>query len=508
MTPHGSSWNADSAVHMCSGKAAISANVDVAIVGGGITGLLTAYYLSTSGKRVIVCEKNKIGSGETSHTTAFLTELPDTSVCEMRHYCSARVIREVWQAGQRAIDDIERIVRKEDIECEFMRCDLYIVAKRLKDAHALSAEYVAQRKVGLATDHGASNIGIANHGYIKLQDQAKFHPLKFLEGLTEVLRDRGVEIYRANIVKIHKKHPIVLESDDGHVIHAKHVVLATHNPIITDLAVHTRVRPMQTYVIEASVEHGQIPEALYVDMQDPYHYIRVDASEKRDRIIVGGEDHPSGKVKNREGAFNRLRTYLDHSIHGVKYTVERQWSGQVIETIDGLPFIGWSTINRHIFICTGYAGNGMTFSAVAASMADAAIRHQKHPLAKLFSLNRMRRVFAYVAHNINVSQKLVSGRLRAYRNRRASRRTLESIGQHIPQGMGKVIRYRHQYVALYRDEKDEVYARSAVCTHMGCIVQWNTVEKTWDCPCHGSRFDTEGKVIAGPARTPLSPLNS
>lgn len=384
--------------------------VDVAIVGAGLTGAVAAYYLASTGKSVVVCEKNTVGSGETAYTTAFLTQAHDTYLSELLNHFSEEEVAFSWQSQQAAIDEIEYIARNEHIECAFTRCNAYIFSETIRGERRLRAEYAVAKSLGFRVHMGRSQLGFFHRGYLCIENQAKYHPLKFVVGILNCAHALGVEIYeQTEIVSYDGKGPVTLRTGDGCTITAQKVIVATHNPNLYDPVVHLRVRPMQTYVIEAHIPARSILPQLYWDTHHPYYYFRVDTHDGYDRILVGGEDHRVGEDVDTALQFDQLEHYLHTLLPRAAYTIERRWSGQVIETVDGMPIIGWSVLNPSLFVCTGYAGNGMTFGVVAAMMARDAILGKVNQWNDVFSLKRFRTIWAYIRTSVHVALHYLAG---------------------------------------------------------------------------------------------------
>jgi Rieske Fe-S protein len=280
------------------------------------------------------------------------------------------------------------------------------------------------------------------------------------------------------------------------------VLVLTNAPVSTRFALHPKVAAYRSYAVAARLEKP-FPPGLFWDMQDPYHYTRAQKTRSGSFLIVGGEDHKTGKKKDTGKCFDRLREYAETQF-GIA-DISHRWSGQVIEPTDGLPFIGRNPGGRHVHVATGFSGTGMTFGTLAAMILSDAVLGVENPWAKLYDATRVKplaQAREFVAENVDFPAHLVTDRL--------VRGEAGSIDQ-VPSGEGRLLRSGRKMVAVYRDEAGTVHARSAVCTHLGCHVQWNQEERSWDCPCHGSRFDVDGAVLNGPAvkgleEAPLDPV--
>jgi Rieske Fe-S protein len=289
---------------------------------------------------------------------------------------------------------------------------------------------------------------------------------------------------------------------NGCTVTCDYLIIATHVPLmgktglVSAALFQTKLAPYSSYAVGAKVPKGTLPEALFWDTSDPYYYLRVDRRAGHDYVIFGGEDHKTGQEKDTEARYHKLEMILAQ--HLARCQVDYRWSGQVIETNDGLPLIG-VTAERQ-FVATGFAGNGMTFGTLAAMMACEAALGRSNPWQALFDVGRKKLIggaWNYLKENLDYPYYLIKDRLT-----RAEGKSLRSIKK----GQGKILKLDGQRLAAYRDPEGKVTTLSPICTHMGCIVHWNQAEATWDCPCHGSRFRATGEVIAGPAETPLEKM--
>jgi Rieske Fe-S protein len=332
---------------------------------------------------------------------------------------------------------------------------------------------------------------------VRFPNQAKFHPLKYLAGLLQRL-GRKCHVFERSEVSEVQEDPLVVKVN-GQEVHCGYLVIATHVPltgiksVLRAAVFQSKLIPYSTYAVGARAPKNSVPEALFWDTNDPYRYLRVDRHPRHDYLIYGGEDHKTGQERNPKACFERLERALAHLVPNAEPT--HRWSGQVIETTDGLPFIGEVTDKQ--FVATGFAGNGMTFGTLAASMAADAVAGRKNPWKELFSPGRTKLLagaWDYIKENLDYPYYLIRDRLAG-----AEATSLSSLKR----GQGKILRLHGERVAAYRDDDGKVTTVSPVCTHLGCHVRWNSAERTWDCPCHGSRFEPSGKVIAGPAEAPL-----
>jgi glycine/D-amino acid oxidase-like deaminating enzyme/nitrite reductase/ring-hydroxylating ferredoxin subunit len=485
------------------GFAALDRNltVDVAIVGGGITGLTAAYLLTAAGRSVALLERRTLASVDTGHTTAHLTMVTDTLLTDLVASFGRDHAQAVCDAGLAAVSRIDQIAREETIACDFRWVPGYLHAAGKfadQDVKALQDESL------LAADFGfdaafIDRVPVMNRPGVRFGNQARFHPRKYLAGLVRAIVAGGGRIFEHSEAAEFSETPRFVRAN-GHIVSCDYVVIATHTPLmgIADLAgaslFQTKLALFTSYALAGRVAKGQLPDALWWDTGTPYYYLRLEPHPDFDLVIVGGEDHKTGQADNTAECYERLERALASVVPNVEVT--HRWSGQVIETTDGLPYIG-ETAERQ-FAATGFAGNGMTFGTLAGLMATDRVLGRTNPWTNLFDPGRktLSGAWDYLKKNTDYPYYMIRDRLVGAE--------AKSPGE-VPRGEGKVLEYGGEQVAVYRDESGATTMRSAICTHLGCLVEWNTAERTWDCPCHGSRFEPDGSVIAGPAEDPLGP---
>jgi glycine/D-amino acid oxidase-like deaminating enzyme/nitrite reductase/ring-hydroxylating ferredoxin subunit len=477
-------------------------HVDVVVVGGGITGLTAAYLLTKAGKTVAVLERGRCARVDTGHTTAHLTMVTDTRLTELVTRFGRDHAQAVWDAGLAAIAQIDAAVREEDIDCGFAWVDGYLHAPReIADQRDLARSF--NEEAALATELGfdatfIDDVPLVGGPGIRFDDQARFHPRQYLAALARAITAGGGRIYEHSEAGEFRDKPLGVRVN-GHVVSCEDVVIATHNPLVgiaglaSATVFQTKLALYTSYVVAGRIQKGKSPDALFWDTADPYHYLRVEPHRDYDVVIYGGEDHKTGQASDTTACYGRLERSLTTLLPGIDVT--HHWSAQVIETPDGLPYIGQTA--EHQYVATGFAGNGMTFGTLGAVMAADAILGRKNPWSELLDPGRLairKGLWDYVKENADYPYYLIRDRFAG-----AEGRSLRSVRR----GHGKVVERSGGKVAAFRDDSGRVTTRSAICTHMGCVVGWNEAERTWDCPCHGSRFKPTGEVIAGPAESPL-----
>lgn len=478
--------------------------VDVGIIGAGITGLTAAYLLKRAGKTVVVIDRDRVGGIDTGRTTAHVTCVTDRDLAELVDDFGRDHAQAVWDAGLAAIAEIDTIVERESIDCHWSWVPGYKFAALNGDvereADRLRKEADIARDLGFEVTF-IDAVPFFDRPGIEVVGQARFHPRKYLASLASLVDGAGSHVHEHT-----ESHEIVddpLSIKAGrHTITCDYIIIATHTPlmgksnIVSATMFQSKLFLYSTYVVGGRVPHDTIPDALFWDTADPYHYLRVDRQKDYDYVIFGGEDHKTGQVDDAESCYASVERKIKELVPRIDVT--HRWSGQVIETSDGLPFIGETSPRQ--FVATGYAGNGMTFGTVAGMMARDAALGRRNPWDDLFDPGR-KRVLAgawdYVKENADYPYYLIKDRLSG-----PDGNTLRDLGR----GQGKILEINGQRVAAWRSPAGTVTMLSPVCTHMGCEVRWNEAESTWDCPCHGSRFKASGAVLSGPAESPLEKI--
>lgn len=494
-------WMAAAGQFASEGRLTSDLRADVCIVGAGIAGLTTAYLLAREGKRVIVLESGDIGGGMTGRTTAHIVNALDDRYYHLEKMHGADNAKLAADSHTTAIDRIEDIIREENLDCDFERLDGYLFAAPESPQAELQMELEAAHRAGLADVMLMERAPIHDFDTgpaLRFPRQAQFHPLKYLAGLSQAIKRFGGSIFThthaSEIVGGDTPHVRIKE---GFVVSADAVVVATNTPVNNRFAIHTKQSAWLTYVIGARIPKNAVAKALYWDTAMPYHYVRIESSqgEDYDVLIVGGEDHKTGQANDANHRFAALEQWTKYRFPMIE-DILFQWSGQVMEPIDSLGFIGRNPLDQsNVFIVTGDSGNGMTHCTIAGILLTDLIMGRANPWEHLYDPARklLNALPEFIENNLNVVVQyadLVKGG------------DVQSVND-IVAGAGAVIRRGWRKVAVYRDESGHLHECSAVCSHLGGIVSWNSKEKTWDCPCHGSRFNAYGKVFHGPANRDL-----
>ncbi len=481
---------------------------DVCIVGAGIAGLSTGYLLARQGQSVVILDAGLPGGGETAHTTAHLSNAIDARYFEMARIHGSEGARLIAESHTAAIARIEEAVRTENISCDFERVNGYLFAPppsplREEDKEILDRELIAAHEAGLGTVDKLDEAPIPDFDTgpcLLFPQQAQIHPLKYLAGLRAAFLRNGGKLYGHTHVKsVTGGDEGCVRTADGKTVRAGHFVVATNTPINDVVAIHAKQTPYRTYVIGAEVPRGSVKHALFWDTLDPYHYVRIQEGPTGDLLLVGGEDHKTGQADDAAIRFARLERWARERfpmILGVPY----RWSGQTIETVDGIAFIGRNPMDkRNVYIATGDCGMGMTHGTIAGMLLTDMIMGRANRWEPIYDPARKLRgsMGELAKQNLNVAAR--------YSDYVTAGDVADEAD--IPVNSGAVVREGFRKVAVYRDTGGICHHFSAVCPHLKCLVHWNTLEKTWDCPCHGSRFSATGEVLNGPAISNLECLD-
>ena len=475
---------------------------DVCIVGAGITGLTLAYLLSAT-HRVIVLEKDFVGAGDTGRSSAHVTRVLDSDYGALAKRFGEDGARTAALAHGAAIDLIERIVSEESIACDFTRLDGYVVGEPGEDEKKLEGMRAGAARAGIddTTLESQAPFEARRAGpCLRFPRQASFDPWRYVNGLAEAVKRRGGVIRtHTPVVQWSKGPPARVETARGPLVHASAVVLATHAPLGGRPGIHARLEAYRTYVIAGVLPRDAAPLALAWDTGSPYHYVRTAPRDENDvSLIVGGEDHRTGSGDESAERYARLERWARERFPSLG-AIEHCWSGQVFEPAGGLGFAGPAGEKAKELYATGHSGNGLTHGTLSAILLSSLVREGAHDWTSVFDPGRLKLDDAVeVAKQGSATVTGLAERLKG--------EELESSDQVRP-GEAAIVGKGSSRLAVYREPDGKLWECSALCSHMGCVVHWNGAERSWDCPCHGSRFDVSGRVLEGPATKDLTPAD-
>ena len=478
---------------------ASSRTFDVVVVGAGITGLTTALLLQEEGLSCAVTEARTLGFGTTGGTTSHINTMLDTSYDIIERDFGLDNARLVAAATMESIASIYNTIKKYNIDCDFSFRDGYLFAGNEEEAQSLKDILSASKRVGVdvvEADH--LPIPLDYQSVIVFKNQAQIDPIKYISGLLNAFISKGgvfIENNKVQETKLEEEvHTLNCERLN---LRARKVVYATHIPPGINI-LHLRCAPYRSYVLAAQLEEG-CPDDLIYDMKDPYHYFRSHEMNGKKYLILGGEDHKTGHLEPEE-SFAALEQYLKE--HFRIRSIDYRWSAQFYESADGLPYIGeLPSADKGIYTATGFSGNGITWGSFSGLLLRDIVLEKASPFSNLFAPARLKPVAGFkefVRENADVAYRYIADRVKISK--------LDSVSL-LPMDSGTVVKYEDKKLAVYKDSEGKIHALDPVCTHAGCIVKWNGTEKSWDCPCHGGRFDIEGKVLTGPPRKDLQKLD-
>lgn len=474
---------------------------DTIIIGAGITGVTLAKELQDRGLKCLLLDKENPGFGTTGGTTAHINNFYDASYDEIIHDFGEESARLLVRSTKDTLDHIQKNVLKYSIDCDFSTCDFFLFSAEEAQNEQLDSILAAHQQLGVKTtpnDTLPFNLPFAKA--IRIEGQAQFHPLKYLIGLVNAYKQAGGAILtNQSIVEYqNQENQITLKISDDRIFKAKNIIWATHIPPGKN-RFDVLLAPYRSYVLTLKLLHEPDMLAQTADLYDPYHYFRYHRDGDTYYLIAGGFDHKTGDEKDTEQHFVDLKALVDK--HFQYEEVVAQWSSQYYVSADGLPYIGRMPSEPNVYIATGYGGNGMTFGSMASLIIPDLLQGKETPLSKLLSPARIKPIASaksILSEGWNAAQHFVMDKFAIDEIKEFNDILLEE---------GKIVNFEGKTFAAYRDKRGTLHCVNSICPHMGCTVSWNASEKSWDCPCHGSRFDIEGKLLNGPATSGLSGID-
>jgi glycine/D-amino acid oxidase-like deaminating enzyme/nitrite reductase/ring-hydroxylating ferredoxin subunit len=498
-TNHGPYWSLVSEAPVPAPPLTGVHDLDVLVVGAGITGLTAAMTLQQAGRQVSVIDLGEVGSGTTGHSTGHLDGTADEGMHRLVRVFGLERARTVLQAKYDAVEHISAWDREFALDSDFVRVPAYYFATDDHGAELVARECEAAGVLGRPTTAlHAAPLPFAMQRALVFPEQARFNPLQYVRGLAAALQQRGGRVHAGTLAIDFSEHGgrVHVTTRHGRVT-ADAVVLAGHTPLLGLFTIEPRSHPYQSYVLAVQVT-DDVPDALYWDTARPYHYIRRARSGDDQLLIVGGADHATGRQSDTRESFAALERYA--RTHFRVEHIKHRWSAEFFEPSDGLPYVGLAPGYERVFLAGAYSGDGLTYGTVAGQLLADAVLGRSHPLAEILSPARIKPL-ASAARTagaaVRVIQHFVGDRLRGGE--------ISGLDELRP-GEGALVVHNGQRVAAYRDPTGHLEVISPVCSHMQCIVHWNAAERTWDCPCHGGRYDARGKLIYGPPKADLNPI--
>jgi glycine/D-amino acid oxidase-like deaminating enzyme/nitrite reductase/ring-hydroxylating ferredoxin subunit len=472
---------------------------DALIVGGGITGVTTALLLQRSGLSCVLAEAKSLCFGTSGGTTAHINTFFDSPYNKVQNDFGDNNAELLAKGAATVMQQIKQLIKEYDIECEFETRDAFLWAVDEKQCDQLEELVKGTKDVGVPIEFvndcpfPLQYLKVAN-----ISAQAQFNPAKYIFALAkEFEKLGGVIMQDCRVTSIKEDHPLVAETSKGNII-AHNALYATHIPPGVNL-LHFRCAPWRSYAMALKLKGNKYPEALGYDMNDPYHFIRSQEVDGEKYLIVGGEDHKTGHETNTSACFRRLESYARTNFDVAE--IPFKWSSQYFEPVDGLPYIGnLPGHESNMFVATGYGGNGMVFGTLAAIILSDMMSDKESIYQDLFNPSRGKPVAGFVnfvKDAADVVGNLITGRFRS--------ENIKEIAE-LSAGEAKLVKYEGHTLALYKDDDHNLHALNPACTHIKCTVAWNEAEKTWDCPCHGSRFTIDGEMVTAPARKNLQQM--
>lgn len=462
--------------------------VDVAIIGGGITGLTLALRLKEAGRSVAVLEMKSVAMGATGHSTGHLTSALDVNYTTLQAKFGRQGASEAAMKSRHAIEHIQAVIQEYVVDCEFRRTDGWRYTEK-SNSQSIEDEFEVAKLLGLDVDLLDKGPLPFMGRSLRFSGQAMFHPVQYVQALAKLVDGDGCHVYEdTRVDKVVVGEPCELHVGPL-VVRATQIVHASHTPIGVVLPLQLRVAPYMSYVIGVRID-GEIPSDLYWDTAEPYHYLRPVYTASGPLLLIGGEDHKTGQEPDTSARFLALEAYARARFPVNE--IARRWSGEVFEPVDGLPYIGRLGSEQNVFAATGFAGAGLTMGTVAAldigrlilsgEASTSLLRPQRYkPVASAPN---------FLRENANVAWHMIADRVPGAGMPRV---------EEIPNGQGRIAVVEGSQTAVYRAPNGQLHFLSPVCPHVGGIVQWNATAASWDCPLHGSRFSPTGEVLAGPA---------
>ena len=472
--------------------------VDAAIIGGGIAGITTAFLLKREGLKVAIIEANHIIQGATAHTTAKITSQHGLIYDKLNKEMGHQKVRQYAEANESAIRMIENLVEEKHIDCDFSHQSAYVYTQQDEYVQKIEDEYKTAAVLGIKASYLEDlPLPFSVKAAVRFDNQAQFHPRKYLLALVKEICGDGSHIFeQTRVVDIEEGNAYSLITAHGNKVIAPKVVIASHYPCFNKSGLYfTKIYTEMSYIVAVKAK-DRFPGGMYITAEEPGRSLRSQPSEEGELILVAGEHHKTGQGENTTRHYEALKNYANEvfEVQDIPY----RWSTQDCMTMDGAPYAGlFTSKNSDIYVATGFGKWGMTNSTASAMIIRDLITTGKSPWEDVYNPSRFTPVASaksFVTENLNVAGQLIAGKL-----------TPAADDVDIKPGEAKVIEKDDGRTGAYRDEEGKLHLVDTTCTHLGCELNWNAAERSWDCPCHGSRFTYDGDIVEGPALKPLKP---
>ncbi|MGG7176738.1 FAD-dependent oxidoreductase [Clostridium paraputrificum] len=484
----------ESSVNRGYSKLNSSEECDCAVIGGGIAGLTTAYLLSKKGKKVKLVDANEIGYGCTGRNTGKITTQHNIIYSKIKKKYGIEKAKNYYDGNKSAVDFIENLIKENEIECEFKRTTSYVFANSDKGMKDLREEFDVCKEIGIDCEFVYElPIPLEVKGAILFNNVAEFNPKMYCDNLGDLIIKEGATIYENSpIVEVEEGAKCTIKTREGKYIQCNQLVLAAHFPFYDGLSFYfARLNPDRSYIVAGYTESTNL-EGMYISVDEPRRSIHYINGNGEKLLLIGGENHKVGEGKDIN-YYDVLKDYgaSNFGVSNYKY----EWSAEDYITPDYMPYIGaLNKSTKNIFVATGFNKWGLTNGTLAGIIISDLIVDGKSEYEETFNPSRMKTYFSteFLKHNGDVAYRYIKGKL-----------NMGDLDTDIKKGEEKIIFLDGNRYGAYRDNSGELFIVDITCTHLGCELSWNDIEKSWDCPCHGSRFNYEGGILEGPATEPL-----